>query len=56
MSEQLEFDLWVERRFTAIEMIRAEIHSSEFNYLRNTRECQVYMSPMDMHTIVRYRV
>lgn len=56
MSEQLEFDLWVEERFSHLEMIHAEIYSSRINYLKNTRECYFYESPTSMHTLVRYKV
>lgn len=55
-GEQLEFDLWVEERISYDEVLRAEIYSSRFNYLKNTRRCEVYQSPHTMHTIVRYRV
>lgn len=53
---ELELELWVERRFTAQEMLVAETRWSEFNFLKNTRQCEVYHSPTSMHTFVRYRV
>lgn len=54
--EQLEFDLWVEERFSMVDMVHAEIYSSRVNYLKNTRHVEMYQSPVSMHTIVRYRV
>lgn len=55
-AEQLEFDLWVEERFSYVEMVHAEIYSSRINYLKNTRKVEFYDSPTSMHTLVRYRV
>lgn len=54
--QQLEFDLWVEERFSHVEMIHAEIYSSRINYLKNTRHVEMYESPTSMHTLVRYKV
>lgn len=56
MSEQLEFDLWIEERFSHWELVHAETQWSRINYLKNTRQCEFYDSPTSMHTIVRYRV
>lgn len=54
--EQLELDLWVEERFSYTEMVKAETHWSRLNYLKNTRKCEMYESPMSMHIVVRYWV
>lgn len=56
MSEQLEFDLWVEERFSYVDMVHAETGWSRLNYLNNTRKVEMYESPMSMHIIARYRV
>jgi len=57
VMEQLEFDLWAEERFSDLEIVRAEIYSSRFNYLKNThRQWEVYYSPVSMHTILRYKI
>lgn len=53
---QLEFELWVEERFSEVEMVRAETRWSRANILKNTRKVEMYSSPVSMHTIIRYRV
>lgn len=55
-AEQLEFDLWVEERFSHEEMVNANVYFSRINYLKNTRQVEMYVSPYSMRTIVRYRV
>jgi len=52
---QLELDLWVEERFSDVELANAETYS-RLDHFKNVRDCTVYHIPGLGYTIVRYRV